>query len=97
MEIPEIIKKKTIKRSENKPESVEMKKNIIQRAKPLLDDNRKLTKRVMGKNWNVEEKEKILNALKKCEEETERTAESFFAAADISNGFADEYKEREVA
>ncbi|MFA5926258.1 MAG: hypothetical protein WC831_05015 [Parcubacteria group bacterium] len=93
MEILKIAGKESGGERKKNPEAAEMKENIIQRAKILLDENGKLSKKVLAKEWNAAGKKKILNDLSGCRVDTKETAEEFFSAAGIGSGFADNYKE----
>jgi hypothetical protein len=92
METLKIIRSETDARKESDLEATEMKDNIIQRARLLLDENGKLSRKVLGKDWNAVEKRNILEELSECRVDTKEAAEGYFAKAGIIDGMADEHK-----
>jgi hypothetical protein len=81
----------------NNLEVAEMKENIIQRAKVLLNENGELSRKVLANNWNTAEKGKILDELGGCRVDTKEAAEAYFSVAGIRDGLADKYGEKKAA
>jgi hypothetical protein len=73
----ELLKPEQTSGIENHPEALEMKKNIVQRAKVLVDQNSELVPKISRADWNRFQKEKSLEELKDCEHLTKVTVEEF--------------------
>jgi hypothetical protein len=97
METLKIINSETSEKGESGLEAAEMKENIIRRAEALLNDNGKLTRKVLEKKWNTVEKGKILDELSECRIDTKKTAEGYFSATGVGDGVVDEYGEKKAA
>ncbi|MFA5872272.1 MAG: hypothetical protein WC858_06180 [Parcubacteria group bacterium] len=76
----EILKPKALEETngiENHPEVIEMKKNIIQRARVLMDQNSELAPKVLRADWNRNLKEDTLAELRNCRIATKNVTEGF--------------------
>lgn len=62
------------------PEAVEMRENILKRAKLIGDDNRVLIQKTLEAGWDPRRVKKIVAELRECQKETEHTVQDFEAA-----------------